>query len=343
MKQAKHFILISITKKPISIANLSPFGAALLSAPNANKSLHTWLFWCTAHPKESLGFQVKTSLSMTSRLSRIPGGTQLMSSLLTFSLPGNICCFQCFMRLLPCLQNADMFRWQAGALLSSLFWRHWWRISVPILGPHLSQQNRIHKNLWTFHPRQGPAGTPLSSSELLQTVQNCLQLQHPPKGCCSSWGLPEFTDGSSLAPGQPQLHPRRAPPCKAQQEGAAGTRLLRLRDIEEFPCARQRMQARDLAQHCCFWIGILPPHTLLSLKESCHVLDNPKLSVRRNSGKHFLQRTAYCEYYLGFKNSMSSSFPQMHRCPFVQLRGWKVPAYSGNTATCLHIHGVWKH
>lgn len=54
---------------------------------------------------------------MTSRLSQIPGGTQLPSSLLTFSLPGNTCCFQCFTRLLPCLQNADVFRWQAGALL----------------------------------------------------------------------------------------------------------------------------------------------------------------------------------------------------------------------------------
>lgn len=91
MKQAKDFIFISITKKPISIVNVSPFRAALLSASNANKSLRTLLFRCTAHPKESLGFQVKTSLLMTPRLSRIPGGTQLMSSLLTFSLPGNIC------------------------------------------------------------------------------------------------------------------------------------------------------------------------------------------------------------------------------------------------------------
>lgn len=113
MKQAKHFIFISITKKPISIANLSPFGAALLSSSNANKSLCTWLFQCT---EESLGFQAKTSLSMTPRLSRIPGGTRLMSSLLTFSLPGNICCFQCFVRLLPHLQKAGMFRWQAGGL-----------------------------------------------------------------------------------------------------------------------------------------------------------------------------------------------------------------------------------
>lgn len=98
-------------------------------------------------------------------------------------------------------------------------------------------KTRIRKNLRTFHPRQGPAGTPLSSLELLQTVQNCLQLQHPPKGCCSSWGLPEFTDGLSLFPGWLQLHTRSAPPWKAQQEGAA--RLLKLRDTEEFPRARQ--------------------------------------------------------------------------------------------------------
>lgn len=51
---------------------------------------------------------------MTSRLSQIPGGTQLTTSVLTFSLPGYTCYFQCIIKLLLCLQNADMFGWQAG-------------------------------------------------------------------------------------------------------------------------------------------------------------------------------------------------------------------------------------
>lgn len=180
-------------------------------------------------------------------------------------------------------------------------------------------QTRIHKNLLTFHPR--PAGTPLSRSELLQTVPNCLQ--HPPKGCCSSWGLPEFTDCLSSLLASLSYIPRVFPMegtargcCRDQApeaQGCWGILSCKAMDASQGSGSALLLSDRDSSN----------THTLLSLKESCHVLDNPKLSARRNSGKHFLQMTRCCELYLGFKNSMSSSFPQNAQMSICAAQGVK--------------------
>lgn len=169
---------------------------------------------------------------MTSRLSRIPGGTQLTSSVLTFSLLGNTCYFQSVINLLLCLQNADMFRQQAGVFTptqrslnisfeatDSIFGHRYSGITSCSKIPVTTQ---ICMSPWTFHPTWRPAGTPLSSTGLFQTAQHCLQLQHPPKGCCSSWGLPEFTNGLRIPPTLPRQYPRRAPPMKSRARGSWG-------------------------------------------------------------------------------------------------------------------------
>lgn len=47
------------------------------------------------------------------------------------------------------------------------------------------------------------------------------------------------------------------------------------------------------------------------------MLDNPEISARRNSGKHFLR------IYIGFKNSMSSNFPQNAQMSICAAQGVK--------------------
>jgi len=102
-----------------------------------------------------------------------------------------------------------------------------------------------HESLRTSHPTWGPAGTPLRGTELLQTVQNCLWLQHPHKGCFSSWGLPEFTNGLSTPPAtSPACFPRG----KAESK-----RVLR------WPGCRDSMVPRNsLAHHWCRGKGCKP-------------------------------------------------------------------------------------
>lgn len=99
-----------------------------------------------------------------------------------------------------------------------------------------------------IHPTWGPAGTPLSSAELLQTAQNCVQLQHPPKGCFSSWGLPEFTNGLSIPPASPQLRPRRAPPVEGRARGCCGGQAPAARWYRGIPLCTSGAEAMDASQ-----------------------------------------------------------------------------------------------
>lgn len=218
---------------------------------------------------------------MTSRLSRIPGGTQLTSSVLTFSLLGNTCYFQSVINLLLCLQNTDMFRQQAGVFTptqrslhisfeatDSIFGHRYSGITSCSKIPVTTQ---ICTSPWTFHPTWRPAGTPLSSMGLFQTAQHCLQLQHPPKGCCSSWGLlgvhKWFKNPSRLASAISQA----CSPHEKQSQGELGARLLQLSSAEEFPPAplvqRQWMQARGLAWKLLILDSGSPPRAPLPLSK----------------------------------------------------------------------------
>lgn len=139
----------------------------------------------------------------------------------------------------------------------SLFWRYWGLISVQLLGHHLPQPDKDPQESPDF-----PSQACRDPTQQLRAASDCSKLSSTSsQGLLQQLGLarvhrlfkPPSWPASATSQG--------CSPWKARQEGAAGTRLLKLRGIEEFSHARQWMQARDLAQHCFFQIGILPTHT----------------------------------------------------------------------------------
>lgn len=118
-----------------------------------------------------------------------------------------------------------------------------------------------------IHPRWGPAGTPHGNTELLQTLQNCVQLQHPPKGCFSSWGLPEFTNALRIPPAQSQLCPKRvSPPLWKQTKrvlrgpGSRSSAVPRNSLIRQW-CRGDGCKPGVWLRNSFFAIAILPAHT----------------------------------------------------------------------------------
>lgn len=160
----------------------------------------------------------------------------------------------------------------------------------------------------------GPRTAARSCFRLFKTVFSCNSLPR----AVSAVGACQSSQMVSVSLLQPQLHPGCAALWNVERDRAAVTRLL-----WGPGCCSSAAPGNSLVHRCCrrkgckpgIWLRngllvILHTHTPLSLKEKYHMLGNIKVSVRRNSGKRFLQLTGYRVVFSGFKNAVSNSFPQ---------------------------------
>lgn len=176
----------------------------------------------------------------------------------------------------------------------SLFWRCWRHISGQILGHHLPQPDKDPQESPDFPSQAGACRDP---TQQLRAASDCSKLSSTSsQGLLQQLGLarvhrlfkPPSWPASATSQGCSPVEGTARGCCMGQApeaQGYWGIPSCKAMDASQGSGSALLLSDRDSSN----------THTLLSLKGSCHVLDNPKLSARRNSGKHFLQMTRCCE------------------------------------------------